>query len=118
MFRFATYGDGTYGAGRYVLRQQISGHRQRRGGHCDVATSPWPSQGADSEPGNTSMQLLARYDVSYVATDVGLWMALPAFGPALLVVGVVIYVIRRDRRANPEVLDGVEVTSEEGTDVK
>ena len=36
--------------------------------------------------------------VEYVATDVGLWMALPAFGPALAVVGAVFYVVRRDRR--------------------
>lgn len=36
--------------------------------------------------------------VSYLATDTGLWMALPAFGPAFLVTAVVIFVVRRDRR--------------------
>jgi hypothetical protein len=40
--------------------------------------------------------------VSYLATDVGLWMALPAFGPAFLIVAVVIYVVRRDRREDRE----------------
>lgn len=44
-------------------------------------------------------------DVMFVATDVGLWMSLPAFGPAFVVVGVVIFVIRRDRRRNPEMND-------------
>ena len=52
-------------------------------------------------PGPRSMQIVAAGDVAYVATDVGLWMALPAFGPALLIVGVVLYVIRRDRHSNP-----------------
>lgn len=33
-----------------------------------------------------------------LATDVGLWMALPAFAPALVVVAVVVFVVRRDRR--------------------
>lgn len=37
--------------------------------------------------------------VVVVATDVGLWMSLPAFAPALVVVAAVIYVARRDRRA-------------------
>ena len=41
--------------------------------------------------------------VSYLATDVGVWMALPAFGPAFIVVAVVIFVVRRDRRRNPQV---------------
>jgi hypothetical protein len=39
---------------------------------------------------------------SYLATDVGLWMSLPAFGPAIAVVAVVFVVIRRDRRRHPE----------------
>ena len=38
--------------------------------------------------------------VTYLATDVGLWMALPAFGPAFLIVAVVIFVVRRDRRSD------------------
>lgn len=38
---------------------------------------------------------------SLMATDVGLWMALPAFAPALVVVGVVVFVVRRDRRGDP-----------------
>jgi hypothetical protein len=49
--------------------------------------------------------------VDYLATDVGLWMALPAFVPALLVVGVVIVVARRDRRAGPP--DGPGVGADE-----
>lgn len=40
-------------------------------------------------------------DVQVLATDVGFWMALPAFGPAFLVVGVVFFIARRDRRRNP-----------------
>ena len=36
--------------------------------------------------------------VILLATDVGLWMALPAFVPAFVVAGVVAFVIRRDRR--------------------
>lgn len=40
-------------------------------------------------------------DVAFLATDVGFWMALPAFGPAVLVVGVVLFIARRDRRRNP-----------------
>jgi hypothetical protein len=36
--------------------------------------------------------------VLHLATDVGLWMALPAFGPAFVVVGVVVFVATRDRR--------------------
>jgi hypothetical protein len=43
--------------------------------------------------------------VSYVASDVGLWMALPAFLPALIVVGVVVVVARRDRRSDDELTD-------------
>lgn len=39
---------------------------------------------------------------SVVASDVGLWMALPAFLPALLVVGVVVVITRRDRRAEAD----------------
>ncbi|BBY46965.1 hypothetical protein MARA_04330 [Mycolicibacterium arabiense] len=45
---------------------------------------------------------------SYLATDVGLWMSLPAFGPALAVVAVVFVVIRRDRRRHPEVPETTE----------
>lgn len=33
-----------------------------------------------------------------VATDVGIWMALPAVAPAVAVVGVVLFVALRDRR--------------------
>lgn len=40
--------------------------------------------------------------VSFLASDVGVWMALPAFAPALVVAAVVIYVMRRDRRADPD----------------
>lgn len=40
--------------------------------------------------------------VIYVATDVGLWMALPAFGPAFVIAGVFIFIIRRDRRCPSE----------------
>ncbi|MCP9276512.1 hypothetical protein [Mycolicibacterium arenosum] len=54
------------------------------------------------------MRALYSGDVTVVATDVGLWMSLPSFGPAFLVVGVVLYVIRRDRRANPDDPDSVE----------
>lgn len=36
--------------------------------------------------------------VSVVATDVGLWMALPAITPAFLLTGVVVAVVMRDRR--------------------
>jgi hypothetical protein len=35
---------------------------------------------------------------AHLATDVGLWMALPAFAPALVVVGVVVFLVTRDRR--------------------
>ncbi|WP_163801010.1 hypothetical protein [Mycolicibacterium sediminis] len=42
---------------------------------------------------------------SFLATDVGLWMSLPAFGPALAVVVVVFVAIRRDRRRHPEAED-------------
>ncbi|MDO3634699.1 hypothetical protein [Mycolicibacterium arseniciresistens] len=48
------------------------------------------------------MLSLTPMDVSYVATDVGLWMSLPAFGPALVIVGVVFYIVRRDRRRHPD----------------
>ena len=44
----------------------------------------------------------------YLATDVGLWMSLPAFGPAIAVVAVVFVVIRRDRRRKPEVDETTE----------
>lgn len=36
--------------------------------------------------------------LEHLATDVGLWMALPAFAPAVMVVAVVVYVATRDRR--------------------
>lgn len=36
--------------------------------------------------------------ISYLATDVGLWMSLPAFAPALVIVGVVFFLARRNRR--------------------
>lgn len=62
------------------------------------------------------MRTLASADVSYVATDVGLWMSLPAFGPALIVVGVVIYVARRDRRKNSGALEEAEDPSNERND--
>ncbi len=42
--------------------------------------------------------------VILMATDVGLWMALPAFVPAFVVAGVVAFVIRRDRRRPPDPL--------------
>lgn len=64
------------------------------------------------------MRALAASDVSYFATDVGLWMSLPAFGPAFVVVGVVIYVIRRDRRTKPVAADGAEESEKEGNDVE
>lgn len=41
--------------------------------------------------------------VSYLATDVGLWMSLPAFAPALIIVGVVFYIARRNRHREPAV---------------
>ncbi len=41
---------------------------------------------------------MTAIEPSILATDVGLWMSLPAFGPALVVVGVIVYVARRDRR--------------------
>ena len=44
-------------------------------------------------------------EVSFVATDVGLWMALPAVAPALIIVGVFTFIIRRDRRRHPESID-------------
>lgn len=46
---------------------------------------------------------------TYLATDVGLWMSLPAFGPAFAVVAVVFVVIRRDRRRHPEVDETTEI---------
>ncbi|BBY96444.1 hypothetical protein MGALJ_61130 (plasmid) [Mycobacterium gallinarum] len=64
------------------------------------------------------MSVLAASDVSYVATDVGLWMSLPAFGPAFVVVGVVIYVVRRDRRRNPVAADRVKESEEERNDAE
>ncbi len=39
--------------------------------------------------------------ISYLATDVGLWMSLPAFAPALVIVGVVFFTARRNRRREP-----------------
>lgn len=66
----------------------------------------------------TPMRALAAGDVSYVATDVGLWMSLPAFGPAFVVAGVVMYVIRRDRRRNPEARDGLEESHGERKDAE
>ncbi len=36
--------------------------------------------------------------MSIVATDVGPWMALPAFAPAISIVAAVIFVSTRDRR--------------------
>ncbi len=39
--------------------------------------------------------------ISYLATDVGLWMSLPAFAPALVIVGVVFFIARRNRRREP-----------------
>ena len=39
--------------------------------------------------------------ISYLATDVGLWMSLPAFAPALVIVGVVFFIARRNRRRKP-----------------
>lgn len=64
------------------------------------------------------MRTLASGDVTVVATDVGLWMALPAFGPAFVVVGVVFYVIHRDRRANREDPDAVEELPARKNEVK
>lgn len=40
---------------------------------------------------------------TYLATDVGLWMSLPAFGPALVLAGAIIYVVRRDRKRDAAV---------------
>lgn len=57
-------------------------------------------------------------EVSYLATDVGLWMSLPAFGPAFLVAGVVIYVMRRDRRNNPAPVDSEQSPTEKGDETK
>ncbi|WP_235672598.1 hypothetical protein [Mycolicibacterium hodleri] len=56
--------------------------------------------------------------MSNVATDVGLWMSLPAFGPAFLVAGVVIYVVRRDRRREAEALNGGDESPREGNGVE
>lgn len=39
--------------------------------------------------------------ISNLATDVGLWMSLPAFAPALVIVGVVFFIARRNRRREP-----------------
>jgi hypothetical protein len=39
---------------------------------------------------------------SFIATDVGVWMALPAFLPALIVVGVVVFIARRDRASDDD----------------
>ena len=64
------------------------------------------------------MRTVAVGQVSYVATDVGLWMSLPAFAPAFLVVGVVVYVMRRDRRREAEALNGIEEPPREGTGVE
>ncbi|WP_255057581.1 hypothetical protein [Mycolicibacterium arenosum] len=43
--------------------------------------------------------------MSYLASDVGVWMALPAFLPALLVVAVVVFIARRDRRSDDDEID-------------
>lgn len=63
------------------------------------------------------MLLLAQGGV-VLATDVGLWMSLPAFGPAFVVVGVVIWVMRRDRRRNRGSGGRVEETWEPGGEVR
>ena len=39
---------------------------------------------------------------SIQASDVGLWLALPAFAPAVLIAAVFIFVVRRDRRADAD----------------
>ncbi|QVI30785.1 hypothetical protein MN2019_02750 [Mycolicibacterium neoaurum] len=50
-----------------------------------------------------------------VATDVGLWMALPAITPAFLLTGVVVAVVMRDRRRAAAEADQV-VLKEPGLD--
>lgn len=62
------------------------------------------------------MRTLAS-DVSYIATDVGLWMSLPAFGPAFVVAGVVIYIVRRDRRRHRNGLDSADQSPIERNDL-
>lgn len=57
------------------------------------------------------MSVDGQPDVAYLATDVGLWMSLPAFGPALFVVAAVVYIVRRDRRNDAE-----ELTADGGFD--
>ncbi|MCV7303581.1 hypothetical protein H7J93_28600 [Mycobacterium barrassiae] len=64
------------------------------------------------------MSALAATDVLYVATDVGLWMSLPAFGPAFVVVGVVFYVVRRDRRKSAAAADGIGEADKERHDAE
>ncbi|KUI37541.1 hypothetical protein SAMN04489835_1320 [Mycolicibacterium rutilum] len=64
------------------------------------------------------MRDLAATDVLYVATDVGLWMSLPAFGPAFVVVAVVFYVVRRDRRKSAAAADGTGETDKERHDAE
>lgn len=61
---------------------------------------------------------MTQSSVSYLATDVGLWMALPAFGPAFVIVGVMIFVIRRDRRSasGDDELDGDQCPGVEGNE--
>ncbi|WP_166907120.1 hypothetical protein [Mycobacterium sp. DL440] len=46
--------------------------------------------------------------------DHTLLLALPAFAPALVVVGVVVYVAMRDRRGEPRSDDGGEPRSDDG----
>ena len=46
-------------------------------------------------------------DVGYLATDNTLLIAIPAFAPALVIAGVVIFVALRNRSEAPEGVDGV-----------
>lgn len=51
-----------------------------------------------------------------ILADHTLLLALPAFAPALVVVGVVVYVAMRDRRGEPREDDSRGDAQDEGTD--
>ena len=55
--------------------------------------TPWLDQMAASFPGSTQAS-----DAVVNATDGLMIVAIPAFAPAIIVVGIVIYIARKDRR--------------------
>ena len=100
------------------MRSSLLICRRHQGRFTDGATSPRSSSLAGRlQHGHCAMPAVAAGDVAYVATDVGLWMSLPAFGPALAIVGLVIFIVRRDRRSDPTGVDGVDDPPMERNDV-